>query len=72
VAFGRYEKFETQHKMPSGFLPLDRFNRAAWIVGAAYYPDPDVAFKWDAVWERNKSTFIKGPWSINLGVGWWF
>lgn len=72
VVFGRYEKFETQHKMPNGFLPLDAFNRAAWIVGAAYYPDPDVAFKWDAVWERNKSAFIRGPWSINLGVGWWF
>ena len=72
AVFGRYERFETQHKMPPGFLPLEQFNRSAWIAGATYFPDPDVAFKWDVVWEHNKSAIVRAPWSINLGVGWWF
>jgi hypothetical protein len=72
VVFGRYERFETQHKMPPGFLPLNQFNRSAWIVGATYFPDPDVAFKWDVVRERNKSAIVSAPWSVNFGVGWWF
>jgi hypothetical protein len=70
--FGRYELYETQHKMPPEFLPLEQFNRSAWIAGATYFPDPDVAFKWDVSWEHNKSEIVSAPWSINLGVGWWF
>ena len=72
VAFGRAEAYRTQHAMPSGYRPLEQFNRSAWVVGAAYLPDPDVAFKWDVVWERNQSTVVRGPWKVNLGVGWWF
>ncbi|MGH9661440.1 MAG: hypothetical protein ACRD96_23035 [Bryobacteraceae bacterium] len=70
--FGRYERFDTQHKMPNGFLPLGEFKRSAWIAGATYFPDPDVAFKWDVVWEQNKSEVVRAPWSMNFGVGWWF
>lgn len=72
VVFGRYELFDTQNKMPAGYLPLQEFQRSALIVGATYYPDPDVAFKFDYVKERNKSSVVQGPWQINLGVGWWF
>jgi hypothetical protein len=72
VAFGRAEAYRTQHAMPEGYQPLDQFNRSAWVVGAAYLPDPDVAFKWDVVWERNQSTVVRGPWKVNVGVGWWF
>jgi hypothetical protein len=72
VVFGRYELFDTQNKMPDGYLPLEQFQRSAWIAGATYYPDPDVAFKFDVVHERNKSSVVNAPWHINLGVGWWF
>jgi hypothetical protein len=72
AVFGRYERFDTQHKMPPGFLPLQQFNRSAWVAGATYFPDPDVAFKWDVVWEHNKSAVVHAPWSMNFGVGWWF
>ena len=48
------------------------FQRSAWVAGATYYPDPDVAFKFDFVRERNKSGVVRAPWQINLGVGWWF
>lgn len=72
VVFGRYEKFDTQNKMPAGFLPLQEFQRSALVAGVTYYPDPDVAFKFDYVRERNKSSFIQAPWQINAGIGWWF
>ncbi len=49
VGFVRYENFDTQFRMPDGFLPLKEFDREAWIVGTTYYPDPDVAVKVDYV-----------------------
>jgi hypothetical protein len=72
VAFSRIELFDTQNKMPAGYLPLQELQRSALVIGASYYPDPDVAFKFDYVKERNKSSFVQGPWHINVGVGWWF
>ena len=72
VAFARYENFDTQFRMPSGFLPLKQFDRDAWVVGATYYPDPDVAVKVDYVVQRNQSGIVKSPNSFNIGLGWWF
>lgn len=72
VAFGRYEIFDTQNQMPGGFLPLDHLRRSALVTGLTYFPDPDVAFKFDFVKERNKSGVVTAPWRVNLGVGWWF
>ena len=50
AVFARYENFDTQYRMPAGFLPLEEFDRTAWVVGATYYPDPDVAIKFDYTW----------------------
>ena len=72
VVFGRYEKFDTQNKMPAGYQPLQQFQRSAWVAGATYYPDPDVAFKIDFIQEHNKSSVVNAPWRMNVGVGWWF
>jgi hypothetical protein len=58
--------------MPSGFVPLKQFDRDAWVFGATYYPDPDVAVKIDYVVQRNQSSIVKSPNSFNLGLGWWF
>jgi hypothetical protein len=72
VAFGRYEIFDTQHKMPEGTLPLNFLRRSAFTTGVTYFPDPDVAFKMDVQQEFNKSTVVTAPWRVNVGVGWWF
>jgi len=72
VGFVRYENFDTQYRMPSGFLPLKQFDRDAWVLGATYYPDPDVAVKVDYVFQRNQSAIVKSPNSLNIGLGWWF
>lgn len=71
-AFGRYELFDTQNKMPDGFLAIDELRRSAIVAGATYFPDPDVAFKFDVSREFNKSEGIRGQWRANFGVGWWF
>lgn len=71
-AFARYENFDTQYRMPAGFLPLLPFDRDAVIVGTTYWPDPDVAIKMDYTIVRNRSTVLPAPNSFNLGLGWWF
>lgn len=71
-AFARYENFDTQFRMPDGYLPLRAFDRDALVVGATYWPEPDIAIKADVSWVRNRSSVIEAPNSWNLGIGWWF
>ena len=70
--FVRYENFDTQFRMPAGFLPLKEFDRDALVMGVTYYPDPDVAVKVDYIRQRNQSGVVKSPNSFNVGLGWWF
>jgi len=72
VAFLRYENFDTQFRMPDGFVPLKEFDRDAWVTGITYYPDPDVAVKADVVYLRNQSGLFPNRHLFNLGLGWWF
>lgn len=71
-AFVRYENVDTQARMPAGFLPLPEFDRSAWVVGATYWPEPDIAVKVDYIVNRNRSGTIAAPNSFNIGLGWWF
>jgi len=72
AAFVRYENFDTQFRMPAGTLPLKQFDRDAWIVGASFYPDPDIAVKIDYTVVRNQSSLFRSVDSLNIGLGWWF
>lgn len=71
-AFVRYENFDTQFRMPAGYLPLKEFDRDAWVVGATYWPEPDIAVKVDYVIQRSRSAVVQAPNSLNVGLGWWF
>lgn len=71
-AFARYENVDTQFRMPAGYTPLKEFDRENWVVGATYWPEPDIAIKVDYVHQRNKSAHINAPSSFNIGLGWWF
>ena len=71
-AFARYENFDTQFRMPVGYVGLPQFDRDAWIVGATYWPDADVAVKVDYSILRNRSAVVRAPNSFNVGLGWWF
>ena len=70
--FLRYENFDTQYRMPAGYVPLQQFDRDAWVVGANFWPDPDVAVKVDYSVVRNQSSVVRAPNSFNVGLGWWF
>jgi hypothetical protein len=72
AAFMRYENFDTQFRMPEGVFPLKQFDRAAWVVGASYFPDPDVVLKIDYSITRNRSALFGSVDSLNIGFGWWF
>lgn len=72
AVFLRYENLDTQFRMPPGHAPLPAFDRAAWIAGVTYFPDPDVAVKVDYTVVRNRSAVIDAPNSFNIGLGWWF
>jgi len=72
AVFLRYENFDTQYRMPSGFLSLEQFDRDAWVVGVTYFPDPDVAVKVDYTVLKNQSDVVRAPNSFNVGLGWWF
>ena len=70
--FARYENFDTQNRMPRGFQPLKQFDRSAWVIGATYFPEPDVALKFDYTFLYNASSVIRAVNSVNFGIGWWF
>ena len=70
--FVRYENFDTQYRMPSGYVPLPEFDRDAWVVGVTYFPDPDVAVKVDYTVLANQSDVVRAPNAFNIGLGWWF
>jgi hypothetical protein len=70
--FARYENFDTQFKMPTGYLPLREFDRDAVVFGATYWPDPDIAIKVDYSGVRSQNSTIQAPNSFNIGLGWWF
>lgn len=72
AVFLRYENFDTQYRMDAGDTPIPAFDRDAWVVGATYWVDPDVALKFDYSHVRSQSTVLPSPRSINLGIGWWF
>jgi hypothetical protein len=72
AAFVRYENFDTQFRMPEGVLPLKQFDRAAWVFGGSYFPDPDVVLKIDYSIIRNRSSLFRSVDGLNIGLGWWF
>jgi hypothetical protein len=72
VAFVRYDNFDTQYRMPQGFLPLKEFDRDAWVTGVTYFPDPDVAVKADYTFLRNQSRIFDNRHLVSVGLGWWF
>ncbi len=72
AVFVRYENFDTQFRMPAGSLKLPQFDRDAWVVGATYWVDPDVAIKFDYSHVRSGSEIVPPPRSVNVGLGWWF
>lgn len=70
--FGRYEAYNTQYRMSSGYVALPQFDRSSWITGLTYKPNADVAIKFDYVLNWNASAVVQAVNGANLGLGWWF
>ena len=70
--FARFEDFDTQFRMPDDTVPIPEFNRRAFVTGASYYLDPDVAIKFDYTHQQSAGTLRRAPRTINVGLGWWF
>lgn len=71
VAFVRYESFDTQAKMPSGFVANPANNRQVLTAGVSYLPlPPFIAVKAD--YERWKDESGDHGHRVNLGLAYLF
>ena len=73
AVFLRYENFDTQYKMPRGFVPLEEFDRDAWIVGCPpTFPIRTSRSRWTTPCCTTRADVIQAPNAFNIGLGWWF
>lgn len=68
--FIRYEEFDTQHDMPSGFKKNSLYDRTAWTFGFSYFPIDNVVVKGDL--QHVEQSGGGADDFINLGLGWQF
>jgi hypothetical protein len=71
VIFTRFEKFNTQHKMPVGAVANKAGDREELTVGISFFPTQNIVVKSDYQ-IRNNATGNKVNKIINLGLGWLF
>lgn len=67
VLFSRFEDFNTQRSMPTGFAANAANDRNTWTSGISYLPIPQIAFKADYMVNWNRAN--AGTDQLNLGVG---
>lgn len=70
VPFARYERLDTQKRVPAGYLRNPANDVRIWTVGANYRPIPQVVVKLDYQNYANEARTGVDQW--NLGIGWLF
>lgn len=68
--FFRYERYDTQWKVPAGFSKDPANSRVEYTVGLTYKPIAKVVLKADQQWKLNQARTGVNQW--NLGVGYIF
>ncbi len=68
--FVRYEKYNTQYRVPSGFFTNPANDRQNVAFGINYKPIPQVVIKADYRWNDNEAGTAKNE--FNLGLGYVF
>ena len=68
--FVRYEKYDTQHQVPNGFLRNPKNNRDLLAFGLSYKPIPNIVVKIDYQNRDNKANISSDQ--INFGLGYVF
>ncbi|MCB2211417.1 hypothetical protein KQI52_04840 [bacterium] len=69
--FSRFERYDTQYKMPDGVMPDEQYNRTAITSGITFLPVPKLAVKADYQVLDNASDNDPAN-AVNLGIGWMF
>ncbi|WP_457627264.1 outer membrane beta-barrel protein [Persephonella sp.] len=68
--FVRYERYNTQEKVPSGYTPDRQYDKTIWTVGINFRPHPNVVLKMDYQFRDNKA--YNEPDVFELGAGFIF
>jgi hypothetical protein len=68
--FVRYENFDTQKSVPSGFARNPANDRQDLTFGFSYKPIPQVVIKADYQWKDNEADSADNQ--FNLGLGYVF
>ncbi|MGH7725144.1 MAG: FAD:protein FMN transferase [Candidatus Eiseniibacteriota bacterium] len=63
----RYEQYDTQKEVPSGFLRNPANERTVLTAGAAFYPHTQVSVKTDYQWRTNEAETGLNQFNVNLG-----
>lgn len=72
-AFVRLEKYNTQAKMPSGFVADERYNRTELTFGLSYKPVYNAVVKTDIqMFGNEKDGFNNNVKQFNFGIGYYF
>jgi hypothetical protein len=70
IPFIRYEDFDTQARVPDGFLRDPAHDRNSWTLGLSYKPHPNVVIKFD--WHDEDNAAGTGQDQFNLALGYMF
>jgi hypothetical protein len=65
--FFRYERYDTQWKVPVGFTKDPANSRVEYTLGLTYKPIPKIAVKIDQQWKRNQAHTGVNQWNLGLG-----
>lgn len=69
--FARHERYDTHAAVPAGTPRNDAYARNVTTLGVTYLPIPQVAFKGDYAFLRNRARLGEGE-VLSLGIGYWF
>ena len=65
--FFRYERYDTQWKVPAGFTKDPANSRVEYTLGLTYKPLAQIAVKLDQQWKLNQARTGVNQWNFGLG-----
>ncbi len=67
IPFVRYERVDTQYKVPTGFTSDPANDREVYTFGVSYMPIINIALKADYELNRNKASTGVNQWNLAMG-----
>ncbi len=72
IPFVRYERYDTQYKLPNGQTATGEYDRTDVTVGISWLLTQNFVVKADAQFMRNERDGWDAPDTYNFGIGWVF